>query len=101
LDANGSKGRYRASAYIRFASRKNRLSADDLDDLRISIGGTPGRLIFSIRLAVKVFVWRRLRVAMENIFEVTYRALGAGVNGAGRNLIVSCEMSKDQSINFS
>lgn len=84
------------TVYSRFASKQNRLSADDLDDPRIPVNGTPGWQILSMRTGVNVLAWCRLQVALENIFDVNYREHGSGINGPGRNFIVSIDFGKDR-----
>ncbi|MBN2354646.1 TonB-dependent receptor [candidate division KSB1 bacterium] len=85
-----------ATAYGRFAARQNRLSADDLDDPRIPEGGTPAWWILNIRAGATVFDSCRLQFGVENIFDLNYREHGSGVNGPGRNFIVSLEIAKSK-----
>ncbi len=86
--------KYFLAAYCRFASRQDRLSADDRDDPRIPTGGTPGWQIFNIRVGGRPFNWCRVQFAVENIFDLNYREHGSGVNGPGRNFIFSAEVGK-------
>ncbi|MFC1501947.1 TonB-dependent receptor domain-containing protein [bacterium] len=79
--------------YLRFASRQDRLSADDLDDPRIPAGGTPGWQTVNFRAGFPVWSIGKIQVAVENIFDVNYREHGSGVNGPGRNVIIGLEVS--------
>ncbi len=81
-----------AAIFTRFATKQTRLSADDQDDPRIPVGGTPGWHILSLRTGLKVSDWCQLQAALENIFDINYREHGSGVNGPGRNLILSVEL---------
>jgi len=84
--------RYFLSVYTRFASRQNRLSSDDCDDPRIPVDGTPGWQIFNLRFGGYAFPCCRWRLGVENIFDVNYREHGSGINGPGRNVIISLEL---------
>jgi len=79
--------------YMRFAFRQDRLSADDLDDPRIPKGGTPAWQTVNFRTGFSILSFGRCQVAVENIFDVNYREHGSGINGPGRNFIVSLEVS--------
>jgi outer membrane receptor protein involved in Fe transport len=74
---------------MRFASKQNRLSADDRDDPRIPEGGTPGWCTMKFRTGFPVFSKLFLQFSMENILDINYREHGSGINGPGRNAIVS------------
>lgn len=81
-------------AYSRLAARQDRLSADDLDDDRIPVGGTPSWYTVNLR---SIYHWRQmltLQLSLENIFDVNYRENGSGINGPGRNLIVSLQLQR-------
>ncbi|MGH1363340.1 MAG: TonB-dependent receptor [Calditrichia bacterium] len=84
--------RYWLDGFTRFAAKQDRLSADDLDDDRIPTGGTPGWQIITLRGGVTIFDGLVLRTALENIFDVNYREHASGINAAGRNFVVSCEL---------
>ncbi len=79
--------------FVRLASKQDRLSSDDKDDPRIPEGGTPGWRTYNIRAAVKLTDTCWLRLAIENILDYNYREHGSGINGPGRNLILSLEVS--------
>ncbi|MBD3224585.1 MAG: TonB-dependent receptor [Caldithrix sp.] len=75
--------------FTRFATEQNRLSADDKDDPRIPEGGTPGWYTVNIRLSWKVNAALTVRAALENILDYSYREHGSGINGPGRNAVIS------------
>ncbi len=78
--------------YVRFATKQDRLSADDKDDPRIPSGGTPGWWIVNLRWLWYSTENTRLRFSIENLFDFNYREHGSGINGPGRNFIVSFEL---------
>jgi outer membrane receptor protein involved in Fe transport len=80
-----------ASLLIRFATNQSRLSVDDRDDPRIPEGGTPGWSVLSFRAGYLISSSLYLRAAVENIFDLNYREHGSGINGPGRNFVVSVE----------
>jgi outer membrane receptor protein involved in Fe transport len=82
------------NAYLRFASSQQRLSADDLDDLRIPQGGTPGWYTVNVRTHIPVTPWLTFFAGLENILDYNYREHGSGINGPGRNLILTLELSR-------
>jgi hemoglobin/transferrin/lactoferrin receptor protein len=79
---------------LRFASKQDRLSADDKDDPRIPDGGTPGWQTYNLRAGLKLVNFGDLQFAVENIFDYNYRKHGSGVNGPGRNFILSLELKR-------
>lgn len=78
--------------YMRIASKQDRLSADDMDDTRIPAGGTPGWYTINFRSGFHLRHSAKLQLAVENILDTNYREHGSGVNGPGRNFIVSLEV---------
>jgi hemoglobin/transferrin/lactoferrin receptor protein len=78
--------------YIRFASKQDRLSADDMDDPRIPVGGTPSWYTINFRSGFHLQHSANFQLAVENILDTNYREHGSGVNGPGRNFIVSLEV---------
>jgi len=80
-----------AGLHMRSAGNQSRLSADDLDDPRIPEGGTPGWTIFTLRGGYKLSDIFYFRLALENIFDLNYREHGSGINGPGRNFVVSVQ----------
>lgn len=81
--------KYSADFFIRFASKQSRLSADDLDDSRIPDNGTPGWQTFNFRYRMNLGDHLIFQFSIENIFDTNYREHGSGINGPGRNLILS------------
>ena len=82
------------AAYMRFATKQDRLSADDLDDPRIPNEGTPAWQTYNIRLGYHINKFVNLQLALENIFDYNYREHGSGINGPGRNFIISISIHK-------
>lgn len=80
--------------FTRFAGEQDRLSSDDLDDPRIPNSGTPGWQTLNIRGSLTVWDYATLRLGVENILDTNYREHGSGVNGPGRNFIVSLEVAQ-------
>jgi len=85
---------YDASFYMRFAGKQDRLSSDDLDDPRIPAGGTPGWQTINFRTSFYMLSHLTLQLALENILDYNYREHGSGINGPGRNLIISLELNR-------
>ncbi len=79
--------------FTRFAAKQDRLSTDDRDDPRIPVGGTPGWLTWNLRSGVDLGRFGDLRVGIENLLDLNYREHGSGINGPGRNFIVSLEVT--------
>ncbi|UCE17443.1 MAG: TonB-dependent receptor [Gemmatimonadota bacterium] len=79
--------------FSRFATRQDKLSADDEADVRIPIGGTPGWITHNIRAGFHVTDVVRASVGLENILDKAYREHGSGIDGPGRCFIVSSEIS--------
>ena len=83
---------FRISLYTRFAGSQSRLSSDDKDDPRIPPGGTPGWSIINIRGLYRVTSYLRVTCMLENILDLNYREHGSGINGPGRNLVISGDL---------
>lgn len=83
------KDRFQLKAYSRFAAWQTRLSCDDLDDPRIPAGGTPGWWTINLRAGIRLNSAINIRMAVKNILDLNYREHGSGINGAGRNFIIS------------
>ncbi len=82
--------------YSRFARKQNRLSQDNKDDPRIPPGGTPGWQTVNFRTAFNVKNWGNIEFAVENIFDINYRQHISGINGPGRNFILSFKIGGKQ-----
>ena len=91
LGLRSAAGKFDYSAYVRFAGKQDRLSADDRDDDRIPVGGTPAWHTYNVRLGWQLHPHFRFQGVVENILDRNYREHGSGINGPGRNFIVSLE----------
>jgi outer membrane receptor protein involved in Fe transport len=78
--------------YIRFAARQSRLSQDDMDDPRIPTGGTPEWFTLNLRGKYKLNRFLSVQAAIENILDLNYREHGSGINGPGRNFMMSLHL---------
>lgn len=70
------------------AGEQDRLAQGDIDDNRISDGGTPGWNVVNLYGG---YQWRMFRVQLNalNLFHVDYRTHGSGINGIGRSAFVT------------
>lgn len=84
-----SQSKFTAFSYIRFAAKQDRLSADDFDDPRIPNQGTPAWQTYNFRMRYQFNKIFGIQIALQNIFDYNYREHGSGINGPGRNFIVS------------
>ena len=89
-----SRGRFFLDGYSRFAARQDRLSVDDLDDPRIPPEGTPGWFTLNLRGGFTFHQSLIVQIACENILDLNYREHGSGVNGPGRNWVISFQMTR-------
>ncbi|MCK5077584.1 MAG: TonB-dependent receptor [Calditrichia bacterium] len=80
--------KYNFYFYSRFATKQDRLSADDLDDNRIPNSGTPAWFTINLRMKFPVNDKVTLRFSIENILDYNYREHGSGINGPGRNFVL-------------
>ena len=62
---------------------------DETDRTRIPLHGTPSYVIYGLKGAYKWDENSLLTLAVENLTDEDYRVHGSGVNGAGRNFIIS------------
>lgn len=72
-----------------FAARQDRLSPEDLTDLRIPAGGTPGYAVVNLGLGWRPAAQHELVVTLQNLADARYKTHGSGVYGAGRGLVLS------------
>ena len=93
VNVKWQKPEYGMEFFVRFAGKQDRLSADDLDDPRIPPGGTPSWNTLNLRGNIRIQKYIRLRGAVENILDQNYREHGSGINGPGRNFILSLELN--------
>lgn len=84
-----SRGGLFVDGFTRFALRQEKLSSDDLDDPRIPAGGTPGWFTVNARGGVTLGRNLILQLSLENLLDRNYREHGSGVNGPGRNFVIS------------
>ena len=89
IGINYSHNKHSFDFFSRFASKQNRLSADDLDDPRIPHNGTPGWQTLNFRYRTDIGEHLLFQLSLENIFDTNYREHGSGINGPGRNFILS------------
>ena len=74
-------------------SKANDLSLKDETDItRIPGEGTPGYFLTNFYGNYDISESSSISLAMENIGDVDYRVHGSGLNGAGRNIILSCSI---------
>ena len=78
-------------AFLRFSADQDRLSARDERDSRINPNGTPGWLTTNLRLNWKVNDYISALLAVENLFDKSYREHGSGINAPGLNAIIALE----------
>lgn len=91
LGFNWENENFSVDSFARFATKQDRLSEDDKDDTRIPEGGTPSWYTLNLRLGKKFGEHFYGQFSVENIFDYNYREHGSGVNGSGRNFILSFE----------
>ena len=89
-----SLGRIFLDGFARFAARQERLSSDDLDDPRIPDNGTPGWFTLNARGGITLGRNFILQISLENLLDRNYREHGSGMNGPGRNFILSLQVTK-------
>ncbi len=75
-----------ATTSIRWASSQERLSAEDVNDVRIPDGGTPGWWTWNVSLGVVPAEWCELTLRAENLLDKTYKYHGSGLYSAGTNV---------------
>ncbi|HKJ90819.1 MAG TPA: TonB-dependent receptor, partial [Oceanipulchritudo sp.] len=79
---------------FRGALKQNNLSeSDQRDSQRIPPAGTPGYALVDLLFSGSFNSHYHLALKIENIFDKAYRVHGSGINGAGRNVIVSLVIS--------
>ena len=65
---------------------------DETDVTRIPSNDTPGCFLANIYGSYEISDSSSISLALENIGDVDYRVHGSGLNGAGRNFILSCSI---------
>jgi TonB-dependent heme/hemoglobin receptor len=76
-------------AYSNFARKQTRLSPEDLTDVRIPVGGTPGYATLNLRAGFRPSVNQEWLVSLENLGNLQYKTHGSGVYAPGLNLAVT------------
>ena len=81
-------------ALVTLAGDADRLSTRDAGDRqRIPKGGTPGYELLTLRTGWDFSPRLRFAAAVENLFDEAYRVHGSGITAAGRNLVLSAQVS--------
>ncbi|MHC4933714.1 MAG: TonB-dependent receptor [Planctomycetota bacterium] len=82
--------RFWGEAQLVVAAKADRLSTrDEADTDRIPPGGTPGYWVFNLRGGWNIKPNARVTLAVENLFDETYRIHGSGITMPGTNLVLS------------
>ncbi|MBW2263846.1 MAG: TonB-dependent receptor [Deltaproteobacteria bacterium] len=81
-----------AETTLRFASKQFRLSSEDMSDVRIPEGGTPGWLTWNVRMGLTVREKYIVGIALENLLDARYRYHGSGLYAPGVNAVMTLEM---------
>jgi len=76
---------------VRGAAKQPRLSPEDVKDSRIPDGGTPGWLVWNVRVGVRLYGHVRLTLAVDNLTNAKYRYHGSGLWAAGTNVMLTAE----------
>lgn len=71
------------------ARRQDRLSARDVDDVRIDPAGTAGWANLGARARWSGGAGWRVDVGIDNVLDKRYRVHGSGIDGPGRNLTLA------------
>ncbi len=80
-----------AEAYVLWATKQDRLSENDLTDVRIPEGGTPGWATVNLRVALDLYQHARLTLNAENLLDKKYKYHASGIYSPGTNVIVGVE----------
>lgn len=81
--------------YSLFAAKQHRLSPEDLGDLRIPRGGTPGYATLNLRAGFAPGRNQQWLVSLENIGNLKYKSHGSGIYAPGTNLSVIWRWNTD------
>ncbi|MFQ5693501.1 MAG: TonB-dependent receptor [Nitrospinota bacterium] len=65
---------------------------DRTDTTRIPPGGTPGFTLFDVAAGWTVGPRTRMTLSIQNLGDRDYRVHGSGLNGPGRNLVITVEV---------
>ena len=87
-----TEGRNWLDLYAWLVASQARLSARDVRDSRIPLGGTPGYATLNIRAGSFITKNQRVSLGIENITDKAYRVHGSGVDGPGINGHIGYEL---------
>ncbi len=73
---------------LRWARLQDRLAPQDVADVRIPIGGTPGYMVFDLRAGYRLDPYFATALVFENVGDTPWRAHGSSVNGPGRSVML-------------
>lgn len=82
-------GLWFAEAFVRAAGKQGRLSPEDMKDVRIPAGGTPGWWTLNLRGGLSLGKHLRLGMSLENLLNVKYKYHASGIYSPGTNLTLS------------
>ncbi len=71
---------------LRWAAPQERLGSRDLQDPRISVGGTPGFAVHSFRAGARLARQLDVSAGFENVADALYRSHASGVDSPGRHV---------------
>ncbi len=77
-----------ATAWVEFADAQERLSARDVEDVRIDPNGTPGWASFGLRADWTSRSNWNLTLGLDNLFDRRFRYHGSGIDAPGRNFSI-------------
>jgi len=80
-------------AGFRWARAQTRLAPSDRGDPRIPTGGTPGYAVVDLRAGWRFSDRVRTNLVLENLGDAAYRHHGSSINGAGRSLVLTLELT--------
>jgi len=75
-------------SYAVFASRQDRLSPRDVNDIRIDPNGTPGWATINIRADWRPDQHWQVSLSAQNLLDQRYRYHGSGIDAPGLNLLL-------------
>ena len=77
---------------MRWARKQTRLADQDLYDVRIPDGGTPGYVVVDLRTGYRLDPWLLVGLVFENVADTAYRVHGSAINGPGRGLLFEMQV---------
>ncbi|MEM6992569.1 MAG: TonB-dependent receptor, partial [Myxococcota bacterium] len=80
-----------AFGVVRWARAQTRLALADESDARIPDGGTPGFVVFDVRVGYRLDPYILAGIVVENLGNAPYRHHGSAINGPGRGLLANLE----------